>query len=467
MHKLYRLLCLTFTRKGSLLALVIAILAITALTPSHAQMGERMSFIRDAEIEYYLRELGTPIFKAASLDTNAVNLLIIDNPAINAFVAGGMNIFFFTGLLEKTDSPEELQGVLAHETGHIEGGHLIQGRAAMRNASAQAIIGMLAGVLAGLATQDSRVAIGAIGGAQSMAERSFLSYTRAQESAADTAAMRYMDSSGQSSQGLLNFMQKLAGQDMLPLDRQSEYVRTHPLSQDRVQSIEHHVQTKNTALKTDLAPELRHKHERMKAKLLGFLHPQTALLKYTDKDPRTEARYARAIALYRSNQIERALTILDGLIKQHPSDPFYTELKAQILFETGKIAPAVDLYKKAVELLPDSSLLHLAYGHALIESNEPQATDLAIQNLLESNRLEQRNPQVWRFLAAAWGKKAEKDNKFQGLVFYALAEESLAMGKDKAAKEYADRAVKTLAKGSPYWLRAQDIGLSVSDHSDD
>lgn len=467
MHKLYRLLCLRFSRKGSLLALVIVIMAVMALTPSRAQMGEKMSFIRDAEIEYYLRELGNPIFKAASLDPNAVNLLIIDNPAINAFVAGGMNIFFFTGLLEKTDNPEELQGVLAHETGHIEGGHLIQGKAAMRDASAQAIIGMLAGVLAGFATQDSRVAIGAIGGAQTLAERSFLRYTRAQESSADTAAMRYMDETGQSSQGLLSFMQKLAGQDMLPLDRQSEYVRTHPLSQDRVQSIEHHVETKKANLKKDLGPELHHKHERMKAKLLGYLHPQTALLKYTDKDPRPEARYARAIALYRSHQIDRSLAVLDGLIKQEPSDPFYTELKAQILFETGKIAPAVDFYKKAVELLPDSALLHLAYGHALIESNNPQVIDLAIQNLLESNRLEQRNPQVWRFLAAAWGKKSEKDNKYQGLVFYSLAEESLTMGKDKAAKEYADRAVKTLFKGSPYWLRAQDIALSVSNHSDD
>jgi predicted Zn-dependent protease len=215
-------------------------------------------------------------------------------------------------------------------------------------------------------------------------------------------------------------------------------------------------------------------HERMKAKLLGYLQPENALLRYTDNDPRISARYARAIALYRTRQPDRALGIIDGLIKEEPANPFFYELKAQVQFENGRIEEAVTNYKKANELLPDSSLLRQAYGHALLESKDTSKDgtrlDLAIQQLLESNRLEDRTPMTWRFLASAWGRKAEltKDTRFDAMATYALAEESAAQGNDKAAGQLADRAMKGLTKGSTYWLRAQDIKLStMSDEERD
>ena len=206
-------------------------------------------------------------------------------------------------------------------------------------------------------------------------------------------------------------------------------------------------------------------HERMKAKLLGFLQPETALLRYTDKDQRLSARYARAIALYRTTQLPRALPLTDSLIQQEPAHPFFYELKAQMLFENGRVDEAVTLYKKAVDLLPESALLRVAYGHTLLESKNPAHLDLAIQQMTEANRIEPHDPETWRFLAAAWGKKFEitKDPRDEGLVSYALAEEAAAQGVDKEAQRYADRALKTLTKGTPYWLRAQDIKLSVDD----
>lgn len=428
-----------------------------------------MRFIRDAEIEYYLRSLGMPIFRAADLDPKAINLLIIQDSAINAFVAGGMNIFFYTGLLLATETPEQLQGVLAHETGHIAGGHLIRGREAMENASAQAIIGTLAGLAAGIASGNGQVAVGAISGAQTIAERGFMSFSRSQESSADSAAMQFLDNSKMSSQGLYEFMNKLAGQDILPAERQSEYVRTHPLSQDRVQSITHHIQARPELEGKKLDPSFAVKHERMKAKLLGFLQPETALLRYTDKDPRLPARYARAIALYRTGQLPRALTVMDTLLKEEPKNPFFIELKAQMLFENGRVAEAEPLYQKAVELEPDSALLRVAYAHTLLENKKSGQTEKAIQHLLEANRLEERSPETWRFLAAAWSRKAEetKDEKVQGLVAYALAEESIALGRNKEAKRYANRAIKTLEKGTAYWLRAQDIKLNVENDAND
>ena len=449
----------------------LACLTLITLIPdvAYAQNGEKMSFIRDAEIEDYLRDLGNPIFRAADLDTKSINLLIIQDSNINAFVAGGMNIFFYTGLLQSTETPDQLQGVIAHETGHIAGGHLVRGREAMRNASAQAIIGMLAGIAVGVASGSGEAAIGAIGGAQTVAERGFMSFSRSQESSADAAAMRYLDTTGKSSQGLLEFMKKLAGQDLLPVERQSQYVRTHPLSQDRVQSIANHIETKTKLADQNLQKEFQGRHERMNAKLLGFLQPEAALLRYTDKDPRLSARYARAIALYRTSKLPRALTVMDTLLKEEPNNPYFIELKAQMLFENGHIPDAVRLYESCVRLKPDSALLRVAYGHALLENKDINQIDLAIQQLTEANRLEQRNPETWRFLAAAWSRKGEvtKDQQYQGLVSYALAEEALANGYEKEAKQFANRALKSLPKGSPYWLRTQDIKLTVEENTKD
>lgn len=430
--------------------------------PANAQNEPHFEIIRDAEIEHYMRELATPVFRAAAIDPKSVSLVIIKSSTINAFVAGGMNEFFYTGLLQATDSPEQLLGVMAHETGHMAGGHLIRGNEAMRNASAEAILGMVLGVAAGIASGNGQVTMGAISASQQLAERNILSFSRAQESSADAASMTYLDRAGVTSQGMLEFMKKLKGQEILPIDRQAEYVRTHPLTQDRVDAVAYHIKNSPYAKKT-LDPKFAVMHERMKSKLLGFLQPETALLRYTDKDPRLPARYARAIALYQSGQLQRGLDLMDGLIKQEPENPFFYELKAQALFENSRVEEAVPLYKKAVELLPDSALLRVEYGHALLESKDTSRLDIAIQQLTEANRLEEREPETWRFLAAAWGKKGEltKDSQYQGLVSYALAEEALARGADKQANQLAERALKILPKNSPYWLRTQDIKLTT------
>ncbi len=423
--------------------------------------------IRDAEIEHYLHQLAAPIFKAAGIDPSSVTMVLLQSSAINAFVAGGMNEFFYTGLLQATDTPDQLLGVIAHETGHMAGGHLARGSEAMANASAEAIIGTLLGVAAGIAAKNGQVVMGSVMGAQQIAERNLLSYSRMQESSADTAGLSYLDKAGYSCQGMLAFMQKLAGQDILPLDRQIEYAQTHPLTQSRVDYVAHHLEGSPYA-NHPLPESFQQMHARMKAKLLGYLQPETALLRYSDKDKRADARYARAIALYRTHQVPRALALVDGLIAEEPQNAFLFELKAQILFENGKIDDAVALYQKTIALQPSESLLRVAYAHALLESKSPAAVDQAITQLLEANRLEARDPETWHFLAAAWGRKAEATNdvQYQGLVNYALAEQALAQGADQEGRQLAERALKVLPKSSPYWLRAQDIKLSVKSDRD-
>ncbi|MER2520276.1 MAG: M48 family metalloprotease [Bdellovibrionales bacterium] len=428
---------------------------------AHSGDGPSLRFIRDAEIEQYIRELATPIWRAAGVEPSSMTVALVESGDVNAFVAEGMNEFFYTGLLLASETPEQLAGVIAHETGHVSGGHLIRGREAMRNASAEAILGMLIAVAAGAASGNGQAAAGVFSGAQHVAERSFLSFTRMQESSADAAGMSFLDKAGMTSRGMQEFFGKLQGQELMPTGRQDAYVRTHPLTMDRIEAVRHHVEL--SPLKdAKLDPKFYPLHERMKAKLLGYLQPQTALLRTTDNDKRLTARYARAIALYRTSQPDRALALVAGLLKEEPENPYFHELKAQIEFENGRIADSVQDYKKANALLPDSALLREAYGRALLESKDKGNLDLAIQQLQEADRLENHTPSVWRLLAAAWGRKAETTNdpRFAGMATYALAEEAAAQGKDKAAGQLAERAMKILQIGSPAWLRAQDIKLS-------
>jgi len=455
----------TRLRKFGWLCVIGIVLAVPFQAPQAQESNGKgqPTFIRDAEIENYLHTLATPIYRAADIDPKSVTIVIVESNMVNAFVAEGMNEFFYTGLLQLTDSPDQLAGVIAHETGHIAGGHLIRGKEEQRNASAEAILGTILAVAAGVASGNGGLAAGGMAGGSQVAERSFLNFTRSQEASADAAGLSFLDRAKISARGMVEFFHKLAGQEMLPANRQEEYVRTHPLTQDRIDAVQQHLDA--SSLKdAKLSDDLYVMHERMKAKLLGYLQPETALLRYTDSDPRLPTRYARAIALYRTGKADRALSLTDGLIAQEPANPFFYELKAQIQFDNGRIDESVKNYKKANELLPDSALLHQAYGHALLESKDASHLDLAIQQLLESNRLEDRTPMTWRFLAAAWGRKAEatQDTKFQAMATYALAEESAAQGNDKAAEQLADRAMKGLTKGSAYWLRAQDIKLSTA-----
>ncbi len=451
-----------------LLALAIIVNSTLGFVAWAQSAEEQPRFIRDAEIENYMRELAAPLYRAADIEPSSISINIVQSNVVNAFVADGMNEFFYTGLLQLTDSPEQLAGVIAHETGHIAGGHLIRGKEEMRNASAQAILGMILAVAAGAASGNGQAAAGALSGAQQIAERGFLSFSRTIESSADAAGMGFLDKAGVSVRGMQEFFQKLAGQELMPASSQDAYVRTHPLTQERIDNVNQHLE--NSAIKDVKLPQKFYTmHERMKAKLLGYLQPENALLRYTDSDNRLPARYARAIALYRTGQNDRAIALSDTLIREEPNNPFFYELKAQMQFEAGKIEPAILNYKRANELLTDSALLHEAYGHALLESKDQKIhLDLAIQNLLEANRLEGRDPTVWHFLAAAWGRKAEvtKDKQFEAMATYALAEEAVAAGHDSAAGQLAERAMKGLPKGSAYWLHAQDIKLSIAADDD-
>ena len=432
--------------------LAAAVGAALLLAPASARaQGNKVSLLRDAEIENTIRAYSAPLFKAAGLNPDDVHIHLVNDRTLNAFVAGGQRLFVNSGLILQSRTPSQLIGVIAHETGHIAGGHLAKAEGEIAKASAQQILAMVLGLGAAVAGRGDAGAAVMMGGS-GIAQRGFFAFSRTQESAADAAAMQFLDSTQQSAQGLLEFMQVIEKQEPLTPDRQDPYVRTHPLSRERVEVLRRHVAASpNTARPSP--PEFDPMHRRMRAKLYAFLNPLGHTLRqYPDKNQSIEARYARAIAYYRDPQLDKALEIVDGLIREYPKDPYFHELKGQMLFENGRIQQAVAPYRTAVRLLPESGLLKGDLARVLIENNDPAVLDEAVLNLRAALKEDSTQPFYWRQLAIAYGRRDERAESS-----LAMAEEAVLLGRKAEALYHAGRAEQLLPRGSPGWLKAQDI----------
>jgi predicted Zn-dependent protease len=433
------------------------LLISTAFVPVKAE-AQKLSFIRDAEIEQIVRTYATPIFLAAGLQPSAINLYFVNDKAINAFVAGGQKLFINTGLLIKSKNAGQIIGVIAHETGHIAGGHLSGIRDAMKNNSAANI---LATVLGGLATLSGHGDVGTaitVSGA-GMGTRNYLQYSRTQEGSADAAAMRYLEDTGQSAIGMLGFFKIIGDQELLSVRRQNPYYRSHPLTRERINAVSAFMKHSKFTNKPD-PPDFVQSHARMKAKLKAFIDPPSRTLRtYKEGDNRVEARYARAIAYYRRPDLKRALPLINGLINEYPANPYFQELKGQMLFENGKIKMALPHYEKAVTLAPGSYLLRRALGRALIEASDPALLEHAITNLIIAIGADKTDSSTWRLLGTAYGKAGK-----MGKSSLALAEEALLIKKLKDARFHGERATALLKKGTAEWMHAQDILHEVENN---
>lgn len=439
-----------------MLALAVA---FSVLRPADVD-ARSLSLIRDTEIENTIRTYATPVFLAAGLDPGAVRIYLVNDKALNAFVAGGQNLFINTGLLMNSAHAGQVIGVIAHEAGHIEGGHLARTQDALRNATAESILAVVLGAIAAAAAGRPDVAGAVVAGGQNTALRSFLGYTRTQEGAADAAAMRYLDETGQSARGLLEFMKTLEGQELLPYSRQDPYLRTHPLTRDRILALEKHVDLSPNS-DSPLTPQDAAMHARMVAKLHGFLdNPVTTLRLYPLTDRSLAARYAQTLAFWRQHDLDRAVAHIDALLAEHPRDPYFHELKGQMLYESGRPVEALKPYETAVGILPEAPLLRIGLAEVQLALNDPALLDPAIDNLRTALARERNRPYVWRQLGIAYGRKGDI-----GQSSLALAEEALLVGDNPRARFHAGRAEKLLPTGSPGWLQAQDI-LQAAEKKD-
>ena len=349
--------------------------------PASAQRRSEMQILSDAETDHIIRKMARPIFQAAGVDPDSVQILLINDPTVNAFVAGGQNIFIHTGLLLDVDNADQLLGVIAHETGHISGGHLVRGAEAMDNAFLSSLLGMGLGVIGGLASRNAGAGAAGVMLGQHLAERNYLSFSRTQEASADQAGLSFLEQSGISAKGMETFLEKLGVGDPLMNDRDAGYRLTHPLTRERIDAVKSFVARSryaNAHLPAATEDDLR----RIQAKLYGYLDPRGALQRYKANDPSPAARYGRAYAYFRQGDIKQATPLIDGLIADEPKNPYLYEMKGDLMLQTGRAPDAVAPYRKAVELAgSEAGTIRVSLAHALLEQHDPRLADEALKNL--------------------------------------------------------------------------------------
>lgn len=440
-------------RVSPLVAVLVLVSMLTPmLTPLAAFAQTKRTFIRDAEIETIIRSFAVPLFAAAGLDPSSVAIRMIQDRTLNAFVAGGQNIFIHTGLIINSKGPDALIGVIAHETGHIEGGHLTRTRRAVQDAGAIQLIGTILGAIAGVAAGSAELGRAIIISGQGAGQRTFMKYSRTQESAADQAAMRLLDATERSADGLVGFLGQLSGQSALSTRLQDPYVQSHPLGRDRISALRNHVASSEYSKNAPSEAE-NLAHARIVAKLYGFIEPLNKVLRrYPESDTSFAARYARAIAYYREPDLPRALTLIDELILESPRDPYLYELKGQMLFEHARAAGALKAYSEAYRLAPDQDLIAVELARVELEMGDPALLDSAIKHFHAAVKLGAKSSFIWRQLGIAYGRKGD-----MGLSALALSEAELGIGQLANAEYQAKRAIEFLPKGSSTHLQAQDI----------
>lgn len=442
----------------------LALLALAPFGAATAQQGQRLNLIRDAEIESTIRTFTIPIWKAAGLDPNGVEIMLVQDGSLNAFVAGGQRIFINTGLIMRTERPNQLIGVMAHESGHIAGGHLARMHEELRSLSTLQILETLlaGGAMAGgaLGGAGGGGAAGHGGGTgRPMAPgslMSFLKYTQTQESAADQAAISYLQRTGQSPMGTVEFLRYMQREERLAINRRDPYLTTHPLTPERIAAFEQAAE-RSPYKNTPDTPQFVNLHQRMVAKLYGFVAPDAALQRYSEADRSLPARYARAIALYRKGNLGSALLTIDGLLKEHPNDPYFHELRGQMLYENGRAAESIASYRKAVQLAPAAAILKIDLARALLDVNNPDNDREAVRNLELATQQEAGSFELWRLMAAGYSKLNNP-----GMTSLARAEMAALRGQRSEAQTHAEAAARQLQPGTPAWQRAQDLKAYIN-----
>jgi predicted Zn-dependent protease len=424
-----------------------------ALFLASAQPAAAQSLLRDSETELLFKDISTPLIQAAGLDPKSVRVVLINDPEINAFVAQGQVVYIHSGLLTAADNVNQVQGVIAHELGHVAGGHAIRIYDGVHKATVISILSLVLGAAA-VAAGAGDAGVGIMQAGQQAALTQFLAFSRAQESSADLAGAAYLSKAGVTGRGSLEFFKKLQKQEYrLAVYAKDSYDRTHPLSQERISTLTD-LYKKDPAWSRPVDPALEARFERVKAKLIGYVTPKDAVKFYPESDQSVPAHYARAYAYHLGAYPDKANQEADALLATSPNDPFFLELKGQILLEGGKPKEAIAPLRKAVAAAPDMPMIAVMLGHALIASEDRKNFAEAKQVLKTAVNRDNDNPFAWYQLGIVYDQ--EGDSARAAL---ATAERSNLQGENKLALSSAKMAMAGLPAGTPDYLRAQDIAL--------
>ncbi|MDP9414409.1 MAG: M48 family metalloprotease [Pseudomonadota bacterium] len=419
-----------------------------------AQPALAQSILRDAETEALFRDMSRPLVEAAGLRPENVQVVLVGDKSINAFVAGGQIVYIHSGLISAADNANEVQGVIAHELGHITGGHVIRFNEGAKAATGIMLLSLLLGAAA-MAAGAGEAGAGIMAAGQQAAMGKFLAFTRAQESSADAAGASFLNKAGISGRGSLSFFKKLQNQEFrYAVPQEDSYGRTHPLGGERMAALENVYMTAPSWTKPS-DPALEERFQRVKAKLAGFVsEPKQTLARYPERDTSVPARYARAYAWHKSAYPEKALAEADSLLRDRPRDPYFLELKGQILLESGKPREALQSLRESVTAAPDQPLIAALFGHALISTDDKDNLDEAKKVLRGAIGRDNSNPFAWYQLGIVYNR--EGDDARAAL---ATAERYNLEGRPQLALPNAEFALRGIPTGTPDWIRAQDIAM--------
>jgi predicted Zn-dependent protease len=444
-----------------------AVVAIVALLIAQTSAAFAGGLIRDSEIEALIADYAAPIFRTAGLSGQNIHIHIINDQTFNAFVIDGQNMFIHTGAIMKSETPNQLIGVIAHETGHISGGHLARLHIQISKMESAALIMNLLGIgamIGGAAMGSDEVSKGgaaALYGGSSVLQRSVLSYRRVQEYSADQAGVSFLDQTHQSGKGMLETFQSLADQNLGSMDYIDPYLQTHPMPQDRVAQLRSLAEGSPYFNEKD-SPELQFRHDMVKAKLFGFINksnPRAVFLKYPEKDQSLPAQYSRAIARYFAGGINASISSIDRLIAEQPDNPYFYELKGQFLLESGKVRAAIEPLRKAVSLAPEAGLIRVMLAQALVASEDKALLKEAIMHLRKALTKENQSVVGYRQLAIAYSRI----NRLPEAEL-ASAQGFFYEGNADYAEVHAARAIRAFPVGSPNWNIANDMINDVATY---
>ncbi len=415
--------------------------------------------LEDTEIGETLKAYARPLLIAGGIPPESIAIHMIVDNTLNAFATEGGNVYIHTGLLLRAKNSNEVIGVMAHEFGHIAGGHVIMVASDIAGPQTISMLGTLLGIAAGVASGNPTLGIALMMGSQRAALGEFLSFSRGQEARADQFAIKVLNDTHQSIKGIHDFFERISGDERLVTINIDPYLQSHPLSIERMSAMEAAMQASPyTDVPSD--PELDRQHRRMLAKLFAFLKPQvTTLQRYPESDKSIEARYARAIAFYRRGQFDQALPIVDSLLTDAPHDQYFWQIKGDMLLSQSRVDESVVAYREALKYMPDAPEILTSLAHALVESNKPENAPEAQATLKHALALDSEDAGAWDMLARSYAQANDT-----GMSAYAAAERAILLGQFGDVARYCAEAERLLTKDTPTWYRLQDIKVLAQNN---
>lgn len=431
------------------------LLALSVAPPALAQGQDDSGpqILRDTETEALFKDMSRPLIIAGKLDPHSVNVVLLNDPEINAFVSQGQTVYLQTGLIEAADNINEVQGVVAHELGHVIAGDSIRGEQGAKQATGISILSLVLGAIA-IAAGAGEAGAGIMQAGQRAAIGEMMAFTRVQESTADATGARLLTQSGVSGKGLLDFFGKLQNLEYrLAIYSKDSFDRDHPLSAERIDALSQTLKA-SPAWGKPTDPALEARFQRVKAKLLGYIDPRQAILRYPESDQSVPAHYARAYAYHLGGYPDKAVAESDALLAIDPHDPYFLELKGQILLEQGRPKDAIPVLREAVRRSGEAPMIAAMLGHALVATEDSTNFAEAKQILKVAVNKDNEDPFAWYQLGIIYDQEGDIAR-----ASLATAERSNLEGNSRMALTSAETAMQGIPQGTPDWLRAQDIAM--------